>query len=175
MESNVRLSAPRQFLCRFPNKWYQSQVQGSGFSGEAEKVKKFKVVRSKIGGHQHVEDVETASPKEPERAVGSRSASSTRCTHTRPVSYLPRQHPHQEKNTKNLCAELRLIKCSSIFGPDIPNLSFIASQLDNNHFDGTTIPASYSNMSKLLKFNLSSNNLTGTIPANFSGLPVLQK
>ncbi|PQQ02333.1 putative LRR receptor-like serine/threonine-protein kinase [Prunus yedoensis var. nudiflora] len=102
---------------------------------------------------------------------------------------------------------------------ELPNLLIL--QLDNNNFDGTTIPDSYSKMSKLLKLslrncslqgpipdlsgipnlgyidlssnqlngslpsgklsdeittiNLSNNNLTGTIPANFSGLPHLQK
>ncbi|XP_050282016.1 probable LRR receptor-like serine/threonine-protein kinase At1g06840 isoform X3 [Quercus robur] len=79
---------------------------------------------------------------------------------------------------------------------EMPNLLIL--QLDNNNFDGTTIPASYGNMSKLLKLDLSTNqlngtipqnrlsasittidlsnnNLTGTIPTNFSGLPLLQK
>ncbi|KAB1222513.1 Calcium-dependent protein kinase 1 [Morella rubra] len=76
--------------------------------------------------------------------------------------------------------------------------SLVHFQLDNNHFDGTTIPVSYSNMSKLLKLDLSSNqsngsiptdrlsenittinlsinNLTRTIPANFSGLPATKE
>uniref|UniRef100_A0A2N9F6Z8 non-specific serine/threonine protein kinase n=1 Tax=Fagus sylvatica TaxID=28930 RepID=A0A2N9F6Z8_FAGSY len=79
---------------------------------------------------------------------------------------------------------------------ELPNLLIV--QLDNNHFDGTTIPATYGNMSKLLKLSLrncslqgpipdlsripylgyldlSYNNLSGTIPTYFSGLPLLQK
>ncbi|KAF8396986.1 hypothetical protein HHK36_018624 [Tetracentron sinense] len=91
---------------------------------------------------------------------------------------------------------------------ELPSLRIL--QLDNNNFHGNTIPASYSNMSKLLKlevlqfcfvrlirslrncslqgpipdlsripnlgyFDLSNNNLTGDIPANFSGLPRLQR
>ncbi|MBA0880987.1 hypothetical protein Goshw_020757 [Gossypium schwendimanii] len=71
-------------------------------------------------------------------------------------------------------------------------------QLDNNNFEGTTIPDSYGNMSKLLKlslrncnlqgpipdlsripqlgyFDLSNNELTGSIPASFSSLPILQE
>ncbi|RWW80657.1 hypothetical protein BHE74_00010982, partial [Ensete ventricosum] len=55
----------------------------------------------------------------------------------------------------------------------LPNLLIL--QLDNNNFNGTSIPGSYANMSKLLKLDLSNNHLSGTIPSNFSGLPFLQK
>ncbi|KAK2981863.1 hypothetical protein RJ640_010380, partial [Escallonia rubra] len=78
----------------------------------------------------------------------------------------------------------------------MPSLKIL--QLDNNDFNGSTIPGTYSNMSKLLKLDLSNNNLTGSIPSNrlsdnittidlasnmlngsipsnFSGLPHLQK
>ncbi|KAM7256692.1 hypothetical protein ACFE04_012433 [Oxalis oulophora] len=77
----------------------------------------------------------------------------------------------------------------------MPNLLIL--QLDNNHFDDATIPDTYGTMYKLLKLdlsfnqlsgpapanklavnittiNLSNNSLTGAIPANFSGLPRLQ-
>ncbi|THU51636.1 hypothetical protein C4D60_Mb06t33110 [Musa balbisiana] len=46
----------------------------------------------------------------------------------------------------------------------LPNLLIL--QLDNNNFNGTSIPDSYANMSKLLKLDLSWNNLTGNIPSN---------
>ncbi|KAK4370289.1 hypothetical protein RND71_009764 [Anisodus tanguticus] len=78
----------------------------------------------------------------------------------------------------------------------IPNLRIL--QLDNNNFEGSQIPDSYGNMSRLLKLDLSLNqlsgsipsdklsdnmttidlsynNLNGTIPSNFSSLPHLQK
>ncbi|KAG9149564.1 hypothetical protein Leryth_014342 [Lithospermum erythrorhizon] len=45
-------------------------------------------------------------------------------------------------------------------------------QLDNNHFDGSTIPASFGNMSHLLKLSLRNCSLTGPIP-NLSRIPVL--
>ncbi|CAL5386239.1 unnamed protein product [Camellia sinensis] len=76
----------------------------------------------------------------------------------------------------------------------------LSGQLDNNHFDGgATIPATYGNMSHLMKlmtsvqtslvdpyhklsfpkisqlYDLSNNNLNGTFPGIFSGLPQLQK
>ncbi|XVE80695.1 hypothetical protein DITRI_Ditri15bG0001500 [Diplodiscus trichospermus] len=76
-----------------------------------------------------------------------------------------------------------------------PNLTIL--QLDNNNFGGTSIPNSYGNIPKLVKlslrncnlqgpipdlsiihelgyFDLSNNELTGSIPANFSGLRNLQ-
>ncbi|GMP48846.1 hypothetical protein CsSME_00016057 [Camellia sinensis var. sinensis] len=80
---------------------------------------------------------------------------------------------------------------------NMPKLQIV--QLDNNHFDGgATIPATYGNMSHLMKFDLSSNqlsgsipqvklsenittidlsnnNLNGTFPGIFSGLPQLQR
>ncbi|KAK2644651.1 hypothetical protein Ddye_019846 [Dipteronia dyeriana] len=46
----------------------------------------------------------------------------------------------------------------------LPNLMHL--QLDYNTFGRTTIPDSYSNMSKLLKQDLSSNHLDGIIPPN---------
>ncbi|KAK0580168.1 hypothetical protein LWI29_037413 [Acer saccharum] len=45
-------------------------------------------------------------------------------------------------------------------------------QLDNNNFGGTTIPDSYSNMSKLLKLSLRNCNLQGPIP-DLSRIPNL--
>uniref|UniRef100_A0A7N2LFD1 non-specific serine/threonine protein kinase n=1 Tax=Quercus lobata TaxID=97700 RepID=A0A7N2LFD1_QUELO len=45
---------------------------------------------------------------------------------------------------------------------EMPNLLIL--QLDNNNFDGTTIPASYGNMSKLLKLSLRNCNLQGPVP-----------
>ncbi|GMP48856.1 hypothetical protein CsSME_00016059 [Camellia sinensis var. sinensis] len=79
---------------------------------------------------------------------------------------------------------------------NMPKLQIV--QLDNNHFDGATIPATYGNMPHLTKFDLSSNqlsgsipqvklsesittidlsnnNLNGTFPGIFSGLPQLQR
>ncbi|XP_062171182.1 probable LRR receptor-like serine/threonine-protein kinase At1g06840 isoform X3 [Alnus glutinosa] len=52
----------------------------------------------------------------------------------------------------------------------LPNLLIL--QLDNNHFDRTTIPSSYSNMSKLLKLSLRNCNLHGPIP-DLSQIPNL--
>ncbi|XP_042955892.1 probable LRR receptor-like serine/threonine-protein kinase At1g06840 isoform X2 [Carya illinoinensis] len=43
--------------------------------------------------------------------------------------------------------------------------SLVILQLDNNDFGGTTIPASYSRMSKLRKLSLRNCNLQGKIPA----------
>uniref|UniRef100_A0A2N9F247 Protein kinase domain-containing protein n=1 Tax=Fagus sylvatica TaxID=28930 RepID=A0A2N9F247_FAGSY len=45
---------------------------------------------------------------------------------------------------------------------ELPNLQIL--QLDNNNFNGTTIPASYSKMSKLLKLSLRNCSLQGPIP-----------
>ncbi|KAK4857851.1 hypothetical protein QYF36_007203 [Acer negundo] len=52
----------------------------------------------------------------------------------------------------------------------LPNLMHL--QLDNNNFGGTTIPDSYSNMSKLLKLSLRNCNLQGPIP-DLSRIPNL--
>ncbi|XP_065634846.1 probable LRR receptor-like serine/threonine-protein kinase At1g06840 isoform X1 [Quercus suber] len=52
----------------------------------------------------------------------------------------------------------------------LPNLQIL--QLDNNNFSGTTIPANYSKMSKLLKLSLRNCNLQGPIP-DFSQIPNL--
>ncbi|XP_075634999.1 putative LRR receptor-like serine/threonine-protein kinase At1g06840 isoform X3 [Castanea sativa] len=53
---------------------------------------------------------------------------------------------------------------------ELPNLQIL--QFDNNNFDGTTIPASYSKMSKLLKLSLRNCSLQGPIP-DFSQIPSL--
>ncbi|KAK2644654.1 hypothetical protein Ddye_019849 [Dipteronia dyeriana] len=53
---------------------------------------------------------------------------------------------------------------------DMPNLLIL--QLDNNNFEGTTIPDSYSNMSKLLKLSLRNCRLQGQIP-DLSRMPEL--
>ncbi|KAK3188565.1 hypothetical protein Dsin_028126 [Dipteronia sinensis] len=53
---------------------------------------------------------------------------------------------------------------------DLPNLLIL--QLDNNNFEGTTIPDSYSNMSKLLKLSLRNCRLQGQIP-DLSRIPKL--
>ncbi|KAM3692259.1 hypothetical protein ACJW31_08G075100 [Castanea mollissima] len=53
---------------------------------------------------------------------------------------------------------------------ELPNLLII--QLDNNNFDGTTIPASYGNMSKLLKLSLGNCSLQGPVP-DLSRIPQL--
>ncbi|KAK8558300.1 hypothetical protein V6N13_038773 [Hibiscus sabdariffa] len=49
----------------------------------------------------------------------------------------------------------------------VPNLKIL--QLDNNNFGGTEIPASYSNMSNLVKLSLRNCNLQGAIP-DFSNI-----
>ncbi|THG16891.1 hypothetical protein TEA_025614 [Camellia sinensis var. sinensis] len=79
---------------------------------------------------------------------------------------------------------------------NFPNLSIL--QLDNNNFNGTKIPVSYGNFLELVKlslrncslqgnvpdlsrilklsyFDLSNNQLNGSIPESFSSLPSLQK
>ncbi|CAB4284986.1 unnamed protein product [Prunus armeniaca] len=79
---------------------------------------------------------------------------------------------------------------------NLPNLRII--QFDNNNFRGTEIPASYGNLSQLIKISLrncslqgeipdfsripsllylklSDNQLNGSIPESFSDLPSLQK
>ncbi|KAF3955582.1 hypothetical protein CMV_019210 [Castanea mollissima] len=53
---------------------------------------------------------------------------------------------------------------------ELPNLLIV--QLDNNNFDGTTIPASYGNMSKLLKLSLRNCSLQGPVP-DLSRIPQL--
>ncbi|XP_057513677.1 probable LRR receptor-like serine/threonine-protein kinase At1g06840 [Actinidia eriantha] len=52
----------------------------------------------------------------------------------------------------------------------MPSLKIL--QLDNNNFGMTEIPASYGNMSKLLKLSLRNCNLQGTVP-DLSGIPGL--
>ncbi|KAG6535336.1 hypothetical protein ZIOFF_000301 [Zingiber officinale] len=52
----------------------------------------------------------------------------------------------------------------------LPNLLIL--QLDNNNFNGTSIPASYTNMSKLLKLSLRNCSLQGPVP-DFSTIPRL--
>ncbi|KAK9674205.1 hypothetical protein RND81_12G218100 [Saponaria officinalis] len=52
----------------------------------------------------------------------------------------------------------------------LPNLLIL--QLDNNNFEGTTIPASYGNMSKLLKLSIRNCRLQGPIP-DLSAIPHL--
>ncbi|KAK6927196.1 Leucine-rich repeat-containing N-terminal, plant-type [Dillenia turbinata] len=53
---------------------------------------------------------------------------------------------------------------------ELPNLLIL--QLDNNNFEGSTIPATYSNMTKLLKMSLRNCSLQGQIP-DLSGIPKL--
>ncbi|KAB2616706.1 LRR receptor-like serine/threonine-protein kinase [Pyrus ussuriensis x Pyrus communis] len=53
---------------------------------------------------------------------------------------------------------------------ELPSLSIL--QLDNNNFEGTTIPDTYSDMSKLLKLSLRNCNLQGPIP-DLSRIPNL--
>lgn len=54
---------------------------------------------------------------------------------------------------------------SGYLPPEFSELpSLLILQLDNNHFEGSTIPASYANMSKLLKLSLMNSGLRGPIP-----------
>ncbi|XP_054797366.1 probable LRR receptor-like serine/threonine-protein kinase At1g06840 [Prosopis cineraria] len=53
---------------------------------------------------------------------------------------------------------------------EMPNILII--QLDNNNFSGNTIPASYGNMSKLLKLSLRNCSLQGSVP-DLSRIPEL--
>ncbi|KAI5679821.1 hypothetical protein M9H77_01048 [Catharanthus roseus] len=53
---------------------------------------------------------------------------------------------------------------------EMPNLLIL--QLDNNNFEGSSIPASYGNMSHLLKLSLRNCSLQGPIP-NLSNMPNL--
>ncbi|KAL7201297.1 hypothetical protein ACSBR1_033075 [Camellia fascicularis] len=56
---------------------------------------------------------------------------------------------------------------------ELANLpSLLILQLDNNHFDGATIPNSYGNMSRLLKLSLRNCSLQGLIP-DLSRIPHL--
>ncbi|XP_015170418.1 probable LRR receptor-like serine/threonine-protein kinase At1g06840 isoform X2 [Solanum tuberosum] len=52
----------------------------------------------------------------------------------------------------------------------MPSLTML--QLDNNNFEGSVVPASYSNMSKLVKLSLRNCNLQGTVP-DLSTIPGL--
>ncbi|KAL5580479.1 hypothetical protein UlMin_012921 [Ulmus minor] len=57
--------------------------------------------------------------------------------------------------------------------PELSKLpSLLILQLDNNNFEGTTIPDTYSNMSKLLKLSLRNCSLQGMVP-NLSSIPKL--
>ncbi|KAG8377151.1 hypothetical protein BUALT_Bualt09G0138700 [Buddleja alternifolia] len=88
---------------------------------------------------------------------------------------------------------------SGYLPPELSNMTRLTIfQLDNNNFAGSVIPDSYGNMSRLLKLDLSMNQLTGqittnrlsenittivlsenrlngSIPSNFSGFSHLQK
>ncbi|KAK3025851.1 hypothetical protein RJ639_041299, partial [Escallonia herrerae] len=62
---------------------------------------------------------------------------------------------------------------SGYIPPELSKLpSLLILQLDNNHFDGSTIPASFENMSHLLKLSLRNCSLQGQIP-DFSRIPNL--
>ncbi|TXG46832.1 hypothetical protein EZV62_026126 [Acer yangbiense] len=62
---------------------------------------------------------------------------------------------------------------SGYLPPEFSNLpDLLIIQLDNNNFEGTTIPDSYSNMSKLLKLSLRNCRLQGQIP-DLSKIPEL--
>ncbi|KAJ8533748.1 hypothetical protein K7X08_007072 [Anisodus acutangulus] len=54
----------------------------------------------------------------------------------------------------------------------LPHNNNFCSQLDNNNFEGAVVPASYSNMSKLLKLSLRNCNLQGMVP-DLSTIPGL--
>ncbi|KAJ4971886.1 hypothetical protein NE237_004985 [Protea cynaroides] len=54
---------------------------------------------------------------------------------------------------------------------ELPNLLIL--QLDNNNFNGSTIPPSYSNMTKLIKLSLRNCSLQGPIP-DLSSIPNLR-
>ncbi|XP_006842574.2 probable LRR receptor-like serine/threonine-protein kinase At1g06840 isoform X1 [Amborella trichopoda] len=57
--------------------------------------------------------------------------------------------------------------------PELSNMPrLLILQLDNNQFTGSHIPASYANMSKLLKMSLRNCSLQGNIP-DLSGIPRL--
>ncbi|XP_058111241.1 receptor like protein 27-like [Magnolia sinica] len=77
------------------------------------------------------------------------------------------------QSSKKLKLVLELVDCA------IGEASRDANcQLDNNNFHGNEIPASYSNMSKLLKFLeylfLDGNYFLGSIPPSFTALKGLQ-
>lgn len=62
---------------------------------------------------------------------------------------------------------------SGFLPPEFSELpSLLILQLDNNHFDGAKIPASYGNMSTLLKLSLRNCSLEGEIP-DMSRIPKL--
>uniref|UniRef100_A0A5B7B4G6 non-specific serine/threonine protein kinase n=1 Tax=Davidia involucrata TaxID=16924 RepID=A0A5B7B4G6_DAVIN len=62
---------------------------------------------------------------------------------------------------------------SGYLPPELAEMpSLLILQLDNNHFDGSTIPASYGNMSHLLKLSLRNCSLQGPIP-DLSRIPHL--
>ncbi|KAK4859096.1 hypothetical protein QYF36_026811 [Acer negundo] len=62
---------------------------------------------------------------------------------------------------------------SGYLPPEFSNLpKLLIIQLDNNNFEGTTIPDTYSNMSKLLKLSLRNCRLQGEIP-DLSKIPEL--
>ncbi|RXI06926.1 hypothetical protein DVH24_026062 [Malus domestica] len=74
----------------------------------------------------------------------------------------------------NLCLNYFFI-LSFLEWEQFSRLSFSTNaipQVDNNNFGGTTIPDSYSNMSKLFKLRLRNCNLQGPIP-DFSRIPNL--
>ncbi|KAJ0075648.1 hypothetical protein Patl1_35055 [Pistacia atlantica] len=76
----------------------------------------------------------------------------------------------------NKAISFRLLDNNNLSGYLPPELSQMPSlliiQLDNNNFEGTTIPSSYSNMSKLLKLSLRNCRLQGPIP-DLSTIPGL--
>ncbi|PNX91568.1 putative LRR receptor-like protein kinase, partial [Trifolium pratense] len=64
-------------------------------------------------------------------------------------------------------------KLSGYLPPELSKLpSLLILQLDNNNFEGNSIPDTYSNMSKLLKLSLKNCNLKGPIP-DLSRIPNL--
>ncbi|PKI40984.1 hypothetical protein CRG98_038512 [Punica granatum] len=71
--------------------------------------------------------------------------------------------------------ELRLIRrnLSGNLAPELGRLAHMTIlQVDNNNFEGTEIPQSYTNMSNLLKLSLRNCKLQGTVP-DFGTIPKL--